>query len=739
MPDLPQMPGAARWRSFFPLLMLPFLGVLGCQTSTQSGSGGSEMDSSEVAWAAPDFEYSISARNGHDGSRLTWTELADELAKAEAVFLGETHIDENTHRLELAVYEELLKRRPGKVTLAMEMFQRDAQGILNDYLAGEIDEPAFLAAANPWGNYASAYRPMIERAKASGGAVIASNFPNSLRQRVASDGAEFFADPSDPASRLTPTALQANTPAYWRRVDNAIRGHIGMMGGPATEESRLVSTQSLWDNSMGEACAQVLEENPEQLVLHVNGGFHSQYWDGTVRQMLLRRPETKVKTIAIVPTDNPALATMDGAPVADFVVFVHSLATDINEGTHSVFVQRELKYRLHMPKNIPAGEKVPLLIWLVDRGLNAEDGIDLWRGRLGDSAAIVSIEPPYQAIQDDLSIGGRWYWPEGFSSDTGFMQSGIHRLWGYLCRHFPVDPNRVCLAGEGTGATVVSVVTLFESDMAIQGRAFSPRQYSKIKDLPLPLPEYRQQGVGQNKNLQVFARQEDQDWWKQELNAYTEINLDNQLHLPSGDDWTAEIEQENQLRAALGLKDRSFKLPITRRHIILEVDSQRGRHWARLMAAKYATDFDSLVAIFDSAPNSAPSEFIQTQITAANLSTSHALPACPGPFGGTTVLVLPADIDSAERQAWLDLEADDPLNKRSRFLRLRIADSSDAKNLPAVLSKLASENRNNILIVPAVFCASADTMRTLRASVKSFEDRLTLHWQAGLGGRLSSN
>src|SRR5262245_40301762 len=70
------------------------------------------------------------------------TMLAD-LARADVIFLGEQHDDPNTHRLELAVLEGLTRRRVPLV-LALEMFERDAQSLVDQYLAGKIPEEQFL-------------------------------------------------------------------------------------------------------------------------------------------------------------------------------------------------------------------------------------------------------------------------------------------------------------------------------------------------------------------------------------------------------------------------------------------------------------------------------------------------------------------------------------------------------------------------------------------------------------------
>ena len=64
--------------------------------------------------------------------------LAD-LARADAVFVGEQHDDPNTHRLELAIVEGLT-RRGVPVVVAMEMFERDVQAIVERYAAGAITE-----------------------------------------------------------------------------------------------------------------------------------------------------------------------------------------------------------------------------------------------------------------------------------------------------------------------------------------------------------------------------------------------------------------------------------------------------------------------------------------------------------------------------------------------------------------------------------------------------------------------
>lgn len=709
------------------LLVLP----ASCTAIPQSGISSENRE----RWAAPPLDRAIVVCDGRTGERLPLDAWLDALAKADVVFLGELHTDETTHRVELAVYEGLLARRGGHVVLAMEMFERDVQQDLDAYLAGRIDEPAFLSRSRPWSNYRTAYRPLIEKARSAGRPVIASNFPQPLRRRVAMEGPEAISSLEDDARRQAPAEFLPNTPAYWRRADNAVRSHRAMMSGSGGDDQRLYSPQSLWDNSMGESCALALDAHPGSMVLHVNGGFHSAYWDGTVHQLLLRRPQTKVLTVDITPVVNPGIAGVGGVPVADYVVFVEARATEVSQGSWSVYVTRPHDYKLHLPKNASGEKPLPLLIWLSDDGLNASDGLDLWKTRLGEEAAMIVLEPLYPEIQEDLSKGGRWFWPDTFSSDVGALISTVEQAWAYVLRHYPIDPGRVCLAGEGAGATVVAAAALLADSMDVKAAAFEPRRYAKIKDFPLPLPEFLGDAQPPHRTLSIFGREDDRSWWSDELREYSEVGIETSFTTIVEDPWGREADCENTLRAALGLENRPVAKAAERRYILADQDSPRAKQWARLLALRSQTADAGPVAVLNAPPADTGAIQLSTEIQAESFAASDALPKCPGPFGGTTVVVVPGDAASPEAKAWLALQKDDPLNQGSRFHRLRIACNADQQRLPDVLEALRSEGRENVLIVPAAFCADGATMRALRHSVRALDDAMTIQWLPGLGGR----
>jgi uncharacterized iron-regulated protein len=678
---------------------------------------------------SPPIEDCVSVRLGKTGQAIHLEQMLDDLAAADVVFLGETHNDDTTHRVELAVYEGLMARRDSKVVLAMEMFERDVQSVVDDYLGGNIEEAAFLGGARPWPNYAEAYRPMVEKAKSVGSPVIASNFPRPLRMKFA-EGAEQALQSLGENRGWAPAEFLPNSEVYWKRTDNAVRGHLVMMAA-AEGNNRLYSTQSLWDNSMGESCANALDRYPGHCVVHVNGGFHTAYWDGTAGQLRARKPDAKIKTVAILPATNPSSVRMRGAPVADYIVYAEQRAGNLNDGRWSVYVNRKNEYQLHVPSKASAANPVPLLIWLGDDGLTSTEGMEYWKTVLGDEVAIVSIQPPHRETQRDQSLGGRWYWNDNFMEDISAMVETIDRTWGYVLERFPIDPNRVCLAGEGTGATVVAAATLLTDRMQLSSVAIEPKRYTKIKDFSLPLLEDWGDQKPPPRSLRVIGKPTDTGWWKPELSQYASVGLKVEWADLNDDAWSACAETEAAIRAALG--EANPPAATNRAQRFLLVDSQSPLHlqWARL-AARRATTAELFCVALPSPLVETDAKPITVEISPETLSEPDTIPKCPGPFGGTTVLV----VDAKSLPQWLELEKNDPLNKSSRFHRLRIATNElGIHHLSAVLGALQEQKRTNVLIVPAAFYAGESTMRELAKHAAHFSDQMTLHWLPGLGGQ----
>ncbi|MEM7245833.1 MAG: M20/M25/M40 family metallo-hydrolase, partial [Acidobacteriota bacterium] len=291
--------------------------------------------------------------------------------------------------------------------------------------------------------------------------------------------------------------------------------------------------------------------------------------------------------------------------------------------------------------------------------------------------------------------------------------------------------------GEGTGATVVAAATLLTDRIATRSVALGPRRYAKLSDFPLPLPEYRDEDAVTDRRLTVVTAGDGQSWWADELAAQASVGLDNELLDPTDDPWEIEMQAENLVRRSLDLGSRPAPSPEGRKYLVVdEDDSPRKRHWARLLALRALTENDLPVAVVDAAPTDGTAEEITTELKPEMFRATGSLPPCPGPFGGTTVVVLPRGSSAELEQRWLEVQEDDPLTKKSRFHRMRVATTDPGeRGLITVLSTLKEEGRRNILLVPAEFAADAGTVQSLQRRVRSLEDEMTFQWLPGLGGR----
>lgn len=281
--------------------------------------------------AAPLPAASYVAHRVYDSKQkrfIDFETLVARLAAADLVFIGEQHDDPATHRMELAVLEGLARRRDS-VVLALEMFERDVQGPLDRYLAGHLEEAAFLADARPWKNYAADYRPLVELARSRGWPVLASNVPRrhaSLVARAGLAGLDTLA-----AEQRPELAAELSCPAdrYFERFTAELGDLSAHRPGvaPSPEEKaamlrRTYEAQCLKDETMGESVVRAWR--PGTLVVHYNGAFHTDFGLGTAERARRRARDARSVVVSAIPVaDLDRLEpTKEERKRADYLLFV---------------------------------------------------------------------------------------------------------------------------------------------------------------------------------------------------------------------------------------------------------------------------------------------------------------------------------------------------------------------------------------------------------------------------------
>jgi uncharacterized iron-regulated protein len=271
--------------------------------------------------AAGQLSYSEEQFRAFDGkgSPVTMSDIVKAAGDADVVFLGEQHDDPVAHAIEAEffrrVYAEYAAKR--KVTLSMEMFERDVQIVLNEYLSSLITEKHFLDASRPWGNYKTDYRPVVEFAKEKKLEVVAANAPRRYVNMVSRGGRESLDGLSKQAREWLP-------PLPYGQASPAYSAKFKALMGPSPEAQmgidKILSSQSLWDASMADSVVNVLKRDKNALVVHLNGRFHTESRLGTVEHLLKYRPKAHVIVVTIIATDD--FKTFDKAKQTDLGDFV---------------------------------------------------------------------------------------------------------------------------------------------------------------------------------------------------------------------------------------------------------------------------------------------------------------------------------------------------------------------------------------------------------------------------------
>lgn len=251
-----------------------------------------------------------------DGKSSDFTTMMSVSAKADLTFFGELHDNSIAHWLELQVLKDLFAQR-GSVTVGMEMFEADNQIILDEYLAGLIDEKLLLSEAKVWDNYKNDYKPLVEFAKENKQRVIATNVPRRYANIVYKKGI-------DQLNTITPEAKNwiATLPITIDLTLSGYKSMIDQMGGhgaPGTADN-MARSQAVKDATM----AHFILKNRSFPFLHVNGSYHSQNFEGIV--WYIKNADAKIKIITLQVVEQKDINQLEEANkgLADYIIAIPS-------------------------------------------------------------------------------------------------------------------------------------------------------------------------------------------------------------------------------------------------------------------------------------------------------------------------------------------------------------------------------------------------------------------------------
>jgi uncharacterized iron-regulated protein len=244
---------------------------------------------------------------------ISFEKMAKQLAKKEVVLFGELHDDSIAHVLELELSNYLYIQFPNSLAIGAEMFETHQASYLQKYLAsGNLN--ALTDSTKLWSNFTSDYLPTLQFAQANKIPYYATNIPRKYASLVFKKGINALDSLTEKERAFMcplPFPFDSTLSQYKECIQMGIDMHASGMN--------FALAQAIKDATMGWNIAQALKTH--QHVLHFNGSFHSNYYQGIYWYINHYRPKTKIATIAVIKKSE--FKHKRDCYLADYVIIVN--------------------------------------------------------------------------------------------------------------------------------------------------------------------------------------------------------------------------------------------------------------------------------------------------------------------------------------------------------------------------------------------------------------------------------
>lgn len=244
------------------------------------------------------------------------SEILKKLSKADVVYLGETHDLLEDHEAQLKIIQALYKKRGIKIAIAMEMFQRPYQQVLDRYVKGEISEEELLKETEyeeRWGFPWEYYQAIAQYAQKHRLPIIAMNTPTEVSRKVARQGWESLT-PEETKYIPPEKDIDLSNKEYRARIEKVYQEHAAHSQGNSSSFDRFFLTQVLWDETMAESIAKFVKDNPKTQVVVLVGQGHVAYGYG-----IPSRVERRLKNVTQASLVFQGESEIESEKVAAFV------------------------------------------------------------------------------------------------------------------------------------------------------------------------------------------------------------------------------------------------------------------------------------------------------------------------------------------------------------------------------------------------------------------------------------
>ncbi|HCC71030.1 MAG TPA: iron-regulated protein [Bacteroidales bacterium] len=252
-----------------------------------------------------------------EGNKSSYTKLIEDASEADIVFYGELHNDPVSHWLEYEITRDLHKIEENSLLMGAEMFERDDQLIINEYLDNFYESGKFEPEAKLWKNYKTDYKPLLEFARENRIPFIATNIPRRYASMVNRSGFEILDSLTDKAKDYI-----APLPVKYDPELKCYKDMLNMGGGEGMKPSNtnLPKAQAIKDATMAYSIIQHWENG--KIFIHYNGSYHSRNFEGIIWYLHQYKPDLKIITIETVIQEDITQLEDQYLDIASYIVCV---------------------------------------------------------------------------------------------------------------------------------------------------------------------------------------------------------------------------------------------------------------------------------------------------------------------------------------------------------------------------------------------------------------------------------
>ncbi len=209
------------------------------------------------------------------GTVVDTAQMFAAAADARVVYVGETHDNPATHKLQLDVLEYMARRYPGRLAVGMEMFNAAQQPVLDAWIDGKLTELELVSRLDwyrNWGMDFALYRPLLLAARRLRVPLLALNVSRAEKM----------------AAMHAAAAPSASDDPYYRAVIDA---YFAAHTQGSHDSAAFIRVQNLWDDTMaGRAAAYLRAHGDKCHLLIFAGGNHIRYGFGIPRRLFKQLP-----------------------------------------------------------------------------------------------------------------------------------------------------------------------------------------------------------------------------------------------------------------------------------------------------------------------------------------------------------------------------------------------------------------------------------------------------------------